>query len=157
MNAKYFPNVSEDQVLLINRVLRSISEDPAYLDAPECTYSTIVKDFFKARGASTLGGSKDLFEGDPVVAVAHQVQVLINDLERFGQALGAGETSEKLQYFKTKTVLLEKLLTHLERAANLKQINEFRSTVIAFMDEILTKDQITIFMRRIDGVLSNDQ
>lgn len=154
MNPKYFPNISEDQVLLINRVMRSLVENPDYLNDPKCTYSAPIREFF-AKHTKTVVGVQDLFEGDEVVAVERQVQKLINDLEQFANQLTTDDTSEKLQYFKTKTTLLEKLLTHLERAANLKQINEFRSIVIQFMDEVLDKDQITKFMQRIDGVLTN--
>jgi hypothetical protein len=157
MQPKYFPNVSEDQILLINRVIRSISENKDYLSDPKCPYTQPVKDFFakQMRLAGNGGESQDLFEGDEVVAIERQIQKLLNDLEAYGNSLNADDSSEKLQYFKTKNSLLEKLLSNLERASNLKQINEFRSIVIQFMDEVLTKDQITTFMQRIDGVLTN--
>ncbi|MBC2806564.1 hypothetical protein ACCS91_33360 [Rhizobium ruizarguesonis] len=154
MNPKYFPNISEDQILLIGRVMRSLAENPEYLDDPKCTYSSVIKDFFQKQVARSAQ-VEDLFEGDVVVAVEKQIQKLINDLEAYGQGLGVDDASEKLQYFKTKNSLLEKLLNNMERAANLKQINEFRQIIIQFMDEVLTKDQITDFMKRIDGVLTN--
>ena len=154
MQTTYFPNIQEDHILLINRVLRSIAENPAYLDNPKCPYPETVKAFFQKQ-AVPVATSPDLFEGDEIVAVEKQIQKLLNDLEVYGQGLASGDASEKLQYFKTKNSLLEKLLNNMERANNLKQINEFRSIVIQFMDEILTKDQITTFMQRIDGVLTN--
>lgn len=154
MQAKYFPNISEDQILLINRVFRSLEDNPEYLNDPNCKYSTPVRDFFTKRVAATAA-TPDLFEGDEIVAVEKQIQQLLNDLEVYGRSLSADDTSEKLQYFKTKNSLLEKLLNNMERATNLKQINDFRSIVISFMDEVLTKDQITDFMKRIDGVLTN--
>lgn len=155
MQSPYFPNISEDQILLINRVFKNIEDNPEYLNNPDCKYSETVRRFFATRAAAGAA-AVDLFgEGDEVVAVEKQIQKLLNDLEDYGQKLGVGDSSEKLQYFKTKNSLLEKLLNNLERAANLKQINEFRSTVIQFMDEILSKDQITDFMKRIDGVLGN--
>lgn len=150
----YFPNIQEDHILLINRVMRSIAENPDYLNNPKCPYSDTVKAFFQKQAAPSTS-TPDLFEGDEIVAVERQIQKLLNDLEVYGQKLGDGDTSEKLQYFKTKNSLLEKLLNNMERANNLKQINEFRSIVIQFMDEVLTKDQITTFMQRIDGVLTN--
>jgi uncharacterized protein YutE (UPF0331/DUF86 family) len=154
MNPKYYPALNEDQILLINRVFRSLEEDPNYLNSQQCNYSPVIKAFF-TRVPTTPGVTTDLFEGDEVVAVERQIQKLINDLEDFAGKLTDADSSEKLQYFKTKTALLEKLIGHLERAANLKQINEFRGLVIQFMDEILDKDQITNFMQRIDGVLKN--
>lgn len=154
MQAKHFPSVSEENILLINRVFRLISENPDFLNDPKCPYPQTVKDFFTKQIAHT-SEAPDLFEGDEVVAVERQIQKILNDLEVYGQGLAASDGSEKLQYFKTKNSLLEKLLNNLERSANLKQVNEFRSVVIQFMDEILTKDQITDFMKRIDGVLTN--
>jgi uncharacterized protein YutE (UPF0331/DUF86 family) len=150
--SKYFPNISEEQILLINRVLRGLADNPDYLDGS--SYPQTVLDFFNKQQARA-GQVEDLFEGDQVVAIEKQIQSLINDLEAYGRSLNADDSSEKIQYFKTKNSLLEKLLNNLERAANLKQINEFRSTVITFMDEVLDKDQITNFMKRIDGVLTN--
>jgi len=157
MNTRHYPTISEDQVLLINRALRALPDSPGFLTDPLCPYSQIVKDFLIKHSTALTAGLPvaDLFIGDEVIAVERQVQKLISDLENFANQLSADDTSEKLQYFKTKTVLLEKLLTHLERAANLKQINEFRNQVIQFMDEVLDKDQITKFMLKIDGALSN--
>lgn len=151
---KYFPNISEDQILLINRVSRSIGENPDFLKDPSCPYPQVVKDFFQQR-ASVGTETPDLFEEGVIEGLEKQIQKLINDLEVYGQGLGIGDSSEKLQYFKTKNSLLEKLINNLERVTNLKQINEFRSIVITFMDEVLSKDQITTFMQRIDGVLTN--
>lgn len=156
MQPKHFPSISEDWVLLINRVFRHIADDPEFLNDPKCPYPPLVKDFFTKQIATT-SEAPDLFEGDEVVAVEKQIQKLLNDLEVYGKSLGSNDASEKLQYFKTKNSLLEKLLNNMERATNLKQINDFRSIVVQFMDEVLTKDQITDFMKRIDGVLANGQ
>lgn len=155
MPPKYYPNISEDQILLINRVTRTLADQPDFLDDPQCPYSQVIKAFFAQRAVASEAPVVNLFEGDEIIAVEKQVQKLINDLEDFANKLTVEDTSEKLQYFKTKTTLLEKLITQMERAANLKQINEFRGIVIQFMDEVLDKDQITTFMQRIDGVLKN--
>ena len=152
MSSKYFPNINEDQILLINRVFRSISENPEYLNDPDCFYSETVRDFFRKTGAAAPVAA---VETDEVAGVEKQIQSLLTDLEAYGKTLGPTDSSEKLQYFKTKNSLIEKILTNLERASNLKQINQFRDIVIQFMDEILEKDQITEFMKRIDGVLTN--
>lgn len=156
MKTPYFPNILEDQIFLINRVIRTLDENPTYLEDPNCGYSQPVKDFLvKMSATASAAPVVDLFTGDDIESVQTQVKKLMNDLEAFAQTLTNADHSEKMQYFKTKTTLLEKLVTHLEKANNLKQINEFRGTVIQFMDEVLTPDQITTFMQRIDGVLSN--
>lgn len=156
MTPTYYPNISEDQILLINRVLRLMPDTPNFLNDPKCPYTPAIKEFLlKSVAPAPAAASTDLFEGDEVLSVEKQIQKLINDLEEYGKVLGSGDQAEKLQYLKTKAGLVEKLIGFQERINNLKQINEFRGIVIQFMDEVLDKDQITIFMQRIDGVLKN--
>lgn len=149
----FYPTIRDEQVMTLTVVVQSLEQDPGYLDHPDCTYSEPVKAFFR-KFMSSGDAPPDLFEGeDDLLVIDKQVQAVINDLERFSKTLGNADHSEKLQYFKTKTVLLEKLVTMKERVLNLKEINEFRSTLLSFMDELCTKDQITEMMRRLDGIL----
>lgn len=152
MADRFYPTIRDDQVLILNVVVQNLEKDPGYLDHPECPYSEQVKQFFRKR--SVPATVEDLFSGDEdrEIVLDRQVEKLINDLEAFANQLGNADHSEKLQYFKTKTVLVEKLISMRERVFNLKELNEFRGAVIQFLDEVCTKDQITDFMKRIDGV-----
>lgn len=146
-----------------NLISEGLQKDPGYLDSSECPYSVEIKHYFKNKIEiqSMVGGegAPDLFEGeDKLLVIDTQVMAVINDLEAFGKSLTASDPNEKMGYFRTKTALLEKLVTMRERIANLKEINDFRNIMISFMTEVCTKDQVTTLMHRLDGVLgtSND-
>lgn len=151
----FYPNIREEQILTLNVVVKSLEKDPGYLDHPDCPYPDTVKDFFRRSAAPVE--VEDLFAGDEEkeVLLDRQVEQLINDLEAFAKQLTNADHSEKLQYFKTKTTLIEKLITMRERVFNLKELNEFRGTILAFMDEVCTKDQITELMKRLDGIFGS--
>jgi len=148
----FYPKIREDEILKLNVVVKSLEKDPTYLDHPDCPYPDTVKDFFRKQAAPVE--VEDLFGGDEEkeILIDRQVEQLINDLEAFSKQLTNADHSEKLQYFKTKTTLLEKLVTMRERVFNLKELNEFRGTILAFMDEVCTKDQVTELMKRLDGI-----
>jgi hypothetical protein len=152
MAEHFYPTIREEQVMLFNVVVQNLEKDPGYLDHPSCPYPDTVKNFFRKSTASAP--VIDLFADgeDREMVLDKQVEKLINDLEAFANTLGNADHSEKLQYYKTKTTLIEKLISMRERVFNLKELNEFRSVVIQFMDEICTKDQITDLMKRLDGV-----
>ncbi len=169
-----YPNIRPEAVMTMNIVVMNIEQDPSYLDRAECPYPKEVKDFFRKKievikgkrpkvsgsgsnegeGEGDDGGNGGLFEGkDELIVLDTQIIQLIEDLEDFSQKLDVGDVSEKMAYFRTKTALIEKLVTMRERISNLKEINDFRLTLLSFMNEICTKDQITELMHRLDGIL----
>lgn len=155
MSERFYPNIIEDQALLIRSIIRKLDEDEGYLTSPECPYSDELKKFFISF-AKPSSNTLDVFEGDEIDALDDQLKKLINDLEEQGKALGSHDTSEKLHYFRTKTTLIEKLVTLRERTFNLKEIHVFRSTILQFMHDVCTPDQVTELMSKLDGVLSVD-
>lgn len=153
----FYPQIRDEQIMVLNAVTLNMEKDGGYLDSPECPYSDQIKAFFRKKidvSAAKGGEIVDLFEGeDQLGLLEDQIKALINDLESYGKKLEASDSTEKMAYFRTKTALIEKLVNMRERVFTIKEINDFRSTVIAFMNESLTKDQITAFMKRLDGVL----
>ena len=148
-----YPTVRDETILALTPVLKRVKQDPSYLSDPECPYSELVKDFFRQFQTTQ---TVDLFEGkDELLVIDQQIHAIINDLEGVAAHLGNADHAEKLNYFKTKSSLLEKLIGMRERVNNLKEINEFRSTILNFLDEACTKDQITDLMKRLDGVLGS--
>lgn len=149
-----YPTVRDETILALTPVLKRSKQDPSYLSDPECPYSELVKDFFRQfQSAEKI----DLFEGkEELLVIDEQIHAIINDLEGVAAHLGNADHSEKLNYFKTKTSLLEKLVSLRMQTNNLKEINEFRSVILAFLDEVCTKDQITDLMKRLDGVLGSN-
>ena len=150
--AAFYPNIRDDTILMMKSIELALDKDPSYLDKAECTYSDTVKNFFRARAAPKLTAPIFTEEGATDEELDVQIKRLMSDLESFGQNLTSADHSEKLQYFKTKTVLIEKLVNIQEKILNLRELNEFRSVLLQFMEEICTKDQITTLMTRLDGI-----
>ncbi len=156
----FYPTIRDEVIMSLNAVVLNMEKDTGYLDSNECPYSEQVKSFFRKKIASEGGGSKgsiDLFqigEGETDLdKLTEQIMAVINDLEEFGRKLTIADSPDKMGYFRTKTALIEKLVNMRERVFSIKEINEFKSTILSFMDEVLTKDQITEFMRRLDGIM----
>lgn len=154
----FYPTVREETILSLNVVVQALERDPTYLDNPDCPYSDTIKAFFRTK-AAVSEAPIDLFaDEEDLVVIDQQIQAVINDLEAFSKTLGNADHSEKLAYFKTKTTLIEKLISMKERVFNLKEVNEFRNTVLSLLDDVCDKDQVTKFMQSLDGILgtSND-
>jgi hypothetical protein len=150
----FYPTIRDETAVALNAVLQNIQLDASYLDKPECPYSPAIKSFFKSRIETSSGPEIDIFAGeDELIVLDSQIIKVINDLEKFGNTLTSEDVTEKMAYFRTKTSLIEKLVTMRERLANLKEISDFRSIILGFMNETCTKDQITDLMHRLDGVL----
>lgn len=153
----FYPTIRDEQVMSLNAVVLNMEKDRGYLDSDECPYSDTVKAFFKKKIGLVDGEVENLFaisEGETDLdKIEEQIRAVINDLEDFGRKLTIADSTDKMGYFRTKTALIEKLLNMRERVFNIKEINDFKTTVLAFMNEVLSKDQITDFMRRLDGVL----
>ena len=154
----FYPSIRDELIMTLNVVIGNMEVDPRYLSSPECPYSDTVKTFFadhmRGKNGTVAAVVGNLFEdSDELVVLDTQIIQVLNNLEEFGQGLTSADVSEKMAYFRTKTSLLEKLLTMRERVVNLKEINDFRETLIGFMNEICTKDQITDLMHRLDGIL----
>lgn len=159
--SNFYPNINEGQLKLIQIVIDNMENNPEYLSDPRCPYNEKIKAFFEQRAAVTSVG--DMFEvadeapiGEYDKLLDKQIEKILNDLENFGNSLSSSDVSEKLQYFKTKTTLIDRLVGMRERVMNLKELNEFRGAILSFMDEVCTKDQITQLMQRLDGIFGND-
>lgn len=155
MDTPFYPTLSDGQILPLKVVLEQLKTVEDYLDRPECPYTPVIKDFlrrFQPQPAVSVAPPVLFEEGqDKLEVIEAQVASLIVDLDHFGRSLGSAEHSERLQYFKTKTGLLEKLIDMRERTLNLREMHVFRQTVMGFLEEICTKDQTTELMRRLEA------
>ena len=146
----FFPPIQDTSVSQYEVVFTNLRVDPKYLDNPECTYSELVKDFFRkhALGAASVGGS--IFDGkERSDAIEDQIGELIKDLNDLAGQLKSSDHSERLQYYKTKASLIEKLISMRERTHNLKEVSEFQSLVMGFLDDLCTKEQISQLLKRL--------
>lgn len=161
----FYPNIRPETIMSLTAVVGMMEKEPGYLDSPECPYSDDIKNFFRKKieyGGSGKKEVPDIFkleEGESDLdKLKEQIQAIINDLEDFGRKLDVSDSTDKMGYFRTKTALIDKLVNMQERVYNIKEVQDFRNTILAFMSEVLTKDQVTQFMQRLDGILgtSND-
>jgi len=147
----FYPKIDEETLIQFELVLKNMEKDKEYLNSPDCFWSNKVKDFFQKLQPAAAA---DIFAGeDELLVIDEQIQQIINDIVAVQHTLGNADATEKMNYFKVKTALFEKLISMRERVMNLKEINEFRTTILNFMDEVCTKDQVTDLMRKLDGVM----
>lgn len=152
----FYPAIKDDTILTLQLVVKSLEKDPQFLDHPDCPYSEVAKAYFLS--TTVKGTVVNLFEGeDEVEVIDTQIQRVLSDLEAMGPQMARAETNERLAYFKAKTTLLEKLINMKERVFNLKELSDFRSTLISAIEDLCTKDQISDFMKRLDGILGTGQ
>jgi hypothetical protein len=159
----FYPSIRPETILSLNAVVLNLEKDPGYLDSPECHYSEDIKQFFRKKieyGGSGKKEVPDLFkleEGETDLGKLEvQIRTIINDLEDFGRKLDVSDSGDKMGYFRTKTALVDKLVSMQERVFNIKEVQDFRNIILGFMNEVLTKDQVTSFMQRLDGILGTN-
>jgi hypothetical protein len=130
--------------------------DPGYFDDPKCPFSPGLKALLKQMLADPVAAVPvKIFEGDDqkdVDAVLGEVQSAIEEFKLIEGSLGQAEVGERIQAVKAKTTLLEKWVSLKEKLYNMREHSVFVTTVLAFMDEILTKDQQQEFKNRLRGV-----
>lgn len=150
----FYPKLSDDTVMTLTLIEKSLEKDAQFLEHEDCPYSPEVKAFFAKRAQSVTTPSVDIFEGeDDVDVMDKQIQKVLSDLDSMGAVMATAEVNERIAYFRAKTTLVEKLMNLKERVFNLKELAEFRGTVLQGLDDICDKDQITTFMKRLDGIL----
>lgn len=154
----FYPQLRDETVLGFNVVLKNLLEDPEYLDDPSCPYSPMIKTFFeKVTNLTTLDEVEDLFEGqDDVLVLEDQIKRAFNNIDDIGKKMIGNDTAEKMNYYKLKAMLMEKLLNMQERIYNIKEMSQFRFIIMDFLDQQCTKDQISGLMKQLDGVLGSD-
>jgi hypothetical protein len=149
MPNKFFPPFDEGMQTALQSLILQMTADPSYLDDAPYTES------FKAALRKSMGGAPapapNLFEDaeDKGLVLEKQVEQLLSDIEHFGRTLQTKDHSEKLAYFKAKTTLIEKLITFKERLFTLKEMADFQGTIMTFLDEVCTKDQVSDLMKRL--------
>ena len=150
----FYPELSEDSVLSIKLVMQMLEKDPEYLDAKECQYSPTVKEFL--RGVAAPKGMleiPDLFEGgmnDEPEVLDRQIQKILNRMDAMEGELGGFEPNERMTFFKTRTAMLEKLISLREKVTNIREMMDFQAIVLATLEEVSSPEQIKTFMERLN-------
>lgn len=134
-----------------------------YFDSVECPYSETLKNYLKrlieVRGV--IEDAKKLFdvpEGSKFDVVQDEIEATIEQMRALEDRIIVEkltlDPSERIALIKAKTALLEKWINQRSQIFTMKEMAIFQSTVIAFMDEVLTKDQVALFRKRLAGLRS---
>lgn len=151
---RYFPSLSEEAINDIEIVRRLMEDDPHYLDDPECPYSDNIRDFLlsiSVKGAGQRGEGSRIPGADDLV---EEILDFRRQLDEIGErARGMTDPAVTNTYFRLRAALLEKTLELRERAARVKEVQEFQRIVIGFLDDECTPDQRTKLMNRLDDYM----
>lgn len=152
---RYYPDLSQ-KVLVPLRVLREhLRTDPAFLDDPTCPYDQDTKEFLKllAPSVGTEGGSTFLGRsGSKHEILEREAADLYDEIKTFGRNLKVDDVTERMSYFRTRTTLLEKLISLTERAASMKSFFRFQDAVLAIFEDLLTPDQREEALERLRSI-----
>lgn len=155
MSVKY-PGLSEDVVLTLKLVKAGMDQyGDDYFDDAECPYSEATKKFLRGFLVKGIGGVEDvenIFVGEDVVEVEVldvQIQKILSRMDAMEKELGGMEPNERLNFFKTRTALMEKLINMREKTENLRMLSEFKAVVVSVLEDVCDADQINEFRRRL--------
>ena len=146
-----YPRLTTDTILSLKLIRQFLRDDPNYLEHAACSYDADTKDVLRAfgNGVAEVQIPEIDWSGD----IETQITKVLNDMEAMGMSLGGLAPNEKLAFFKTKTSLMEKMISLQESALNIRQLNDFRTTVVELLEQICDKDQISEFMTALEGKL----
>lgn len=141
----FFPTLNDGVFTAIRQIQRLVAADPNYFKADDCTYPPDFIKLFSPIAAVASVPLADIELGDFEVE-AEELLKYVKGLKPTGDVAKDG-----IDYTRAMTSLLEKLLSIKERAAKLKDVAEFEAKVVEFLQDILTPEQRTLFMDRVQN------
>lgn len=160
MSDHFYPELDLQTLRHINTVRKLYELHPTYfLESP---YPGEVQKFFDSLKGNPMPESKGFQEAAQMLNMesdnkwdnlAKEAVLIYNDLK--GVKVSTESPNEKIQYFKTISNLLEKLVSLQERAMGLKNVHEFHKAVMEVMEEVLTPTQRTDVMQKLQDVINN--
>ena len=155
---RYYPDIESlgvDFLLPMRVVVEQMVADPLWLERPDCPYADETKDTLRNleimwRMRAAKPAKKERVEEDPDKTadqrweeLATEAHSLYRDLSEIRDNLDEAETKDKLAFFRTATMLLDKLVALGERASNLKNISAYQARVLQVFDAVLSPEQRT--------------
>lgn len=149
----FYPPINQQQIALISRLYEA---HPNYFDRPECPYSKEVKEAFKKTGMVHDFDTHNISELPNSDNMLEQINQLMYELKNYGQSINSEETtsaSDRNTYFRLSVTLLEKLVDIKEKIGKIKDYEVFTTAVLDVMDRILTPDQRTEVMEKLERLV----
>lgn len=159
MTDRYYPELPDGAVNALNMVRLQLSEDPGYLDSPDCPYDrdevrlllkmfaagAVLKDMVVG-GDSGEGTASESISDD---AITDRVDELFKQLKTFGKDIEDNkDPKDRAAYFRVAVALTDKIVDLRERAYRLKEWKSFYAHLMNWL-ETLDPDLRTEFMDRI--------
>ena len=158
MVSNYYPEITAATLLPVHAVIDKMLDDPLALERPGCGYPPEVIASLKSLWEKMKGrqqpapvsriaamGDTDKFE-----ALGLELTELFDSLRDLSANIPVEDTKERLTYFRTAAALLDKLTGISERLHNVKSVSDFQTRVISVFDEILTPEQRTAALTKLD-------
>jgi hypothetical protein len=155
MTNMIYPTIDIEEFDKLTKLLEEAITDPNILDPSVCPYDPAIAEKLKkltnwlhpAARASLDDGEKNPV-GRPtkkVILPIEEIENEINDLRKDISQLKVDakglETADRIQIIKTRATLFEKMIAIKERTNNMKKQQQFVSTVIAIMEDIMEQPQ----------------
>lgn len=138
-----YPDINEAEFWKLQILRQHLEDDPEYFDHPDCPYSETVKEFFLKQDQESASGEVSLS------SLEQETITLFRELKEFGDMLNVEDVAERMSYYRTRTSLLDKILTIQKGFADVKAVHEFQNRVLSVVEEVLTPDQRTAVMERL--------
>lgn len=152
---RHYPDLSQKLLVPLRVVREQLRLDPGYLDDPACPYHTDVLELLKhlAPAAPEVSGQFLRRSGSKHEILEDEAQQLYLEIRDFGQKLKVDDVTERMSYYRTRTALLEKLISLTERAASMGEIQRFQDVVMGILEDMLSPDQRAEALERLATAL----
>lgn len=152
---RFYPDLSQKTLAPLRVVQEQLRLNPTYLDADECPYDANVKELLKLLAPSSSDSPSSFLRrsGSKHQILEDETQALYLEIRDFGQKLKADDVTERMSYYRTRTALLEKLISLTERATSMKAVGQFQEIVLGIFEDMLTPDQRAEAMERLSAAL----
>ena len=155
----YYPRIDESTVQTL-RVVRGLVENEGmeYLNKSECPYTEVVKDFLRDIARNKADGEEgdgvnlfeDVDEIGEIDLLDVQIQKMLSQMERLSRMVDQLEPNERLNFFKTRTGLMERLILLREKTTNQRDLLTFKAVVIKGLEDICSEEQVGKFMEMLN-------
>lgn len=155
-----YPDITPQTLKLIEIMRRTYAENPDYFE--HSPYPDEVEKHFKSWFQTPVGEQKvSMGQTGEALMGEDRYDALYREAVELYTGLKAAkpsnaDASEAMSYFRTITGLLDKLISHQERALGIRQVHQFHTAVMEIMESVLNEHQRDDVMKRLqDAIKSN--
>jgi hypothetical protein len=156
MAINVYPSLPQGLETRLSAVLLTARGGKGYFSDPKCPYSPELKAILiKCVGTDAeerkivaevveLGADADKYDH-----MIREIESTIVEMSNIENDLSGGEASDRIQFVKAKTILIQKWVEIKEKIYNVREIADFQSIVIKMLDEVLAKDARQLFIDKL--------